>query len=398
MAHGKARGRITAIITVCRGAGPQDVVVQLPSPCCFKRRFSRKRRLAPPSFFPVRSVWTLALNSALTVPPAYDAGPRLLQHRRRPARRLRPRYRASSCGSSWPRALSQPAAGDGLVFLAEPEAITAVRQTDGGVAWRFPFRRAPRRAARVGQRMADRRRTCPARSWLFARPTVASIWRHDIGAEVHAQPALAADRVYVPSADGRARRSQGRYRARRCGNIGSAGPSMTSSRSRTACLWAATTTSSIQSTRKAASILWRWRTGGDIVGRAAFDDKHVYFVVARQSAAGLDRKSGAQLWKRSLSTRPTSGPLLAGTTILVSGREAALRAFASKDGAPGTDVKTDGTVASPPAIVPVPGAPDPFLIYVTTDLARGATVTASTRSIDPPVSPTIAPLPNPTKP
>jgi hypothetical protein len=348
-----------------------------------------------PSFFPVRSVWTLALNSALTVPPAYDQGRGFfsIDDDRLVA------YDLLSGQQLWlvtAKALSQPAAGDGLVFLAEPEAITAVRQTDGGVAWRLPF---PERLAAP---------LAWDNGWLIASNVSGSvvafraldgrlIWRHDIGAEVHAQPALAADRVYVPSADGRLvalKVDSGSVLWEH--RLGGPVDDILALDDR---LFVGSDDNFFYAIdADNGAILWRWRTGGDIVGRAAFDEKHVYFVSLDNLLRGMDRRSGAQLWKRALSTRPTSGPLLAGTTILVSGREATLRAFASKDGAPGTDVKTDGTVAAPPAVVPVPGSPDPFLIYVTTDLARGATVTASTRSIDPPVSATLAPLPNPTKP
>jgi PQQ-like domain len=112
---------------------------------------------------------------------------------------------------------------------------------------------------------------------------------------------------------------------------------------------------------------------------------------------GLDRRSGAQLWKRALPMRPTSGPILAGTTLLISGLESTIHAFDAKDGRSGTDVKADNVIIAPPAVVRAPSIPDPLLIYVTTDLSNAATVTASTHSLDPPVSP-LAPLPNATRP
>jgi outer membrane protein assembly factor BamB len=350
---------------------------------------------APASFFPVHKLWTLALNSAITVPPTYDQGRGFfsIEGDRLVA------YDLASGAQLWlvtASPQSQPAAGDGLLFLAQSDAITAIRQADGTVAWHQDF------AGRLAAPLAW------DNGWLIASGLAGSvvafraadgrlIWRRDIGTEVHAQPALAADRVYVPGADGRVvalKVDTGSVLWEH--RLGGPANDILALEDR---LFVGSDDNFFYAIdAKDGERLWRWQTGGDVVGRAAIDEKHVYFVSLDNLLRGMDRKSGAQLWKRALPSRPASGPLLAGTTLLVSGREAALRIFATKDGAPGTDVTADGIIAAPPAIVPVAASADPYLIYVTTDLAKGATVTASTRSIDPAIVPTISPLPNPTKP
>lgn len=80
--------------------------------------------------------------------------------------------------------------------------------------------------------------------------------------------------------------------------------------------------------------LWRWRTGGDPIGSASADDRRVYFSSLDTIVRALDRRHGAQQWRRPLPWRPRSGPLLAGSTVLVSGVALDLRGFAAATGTP----------------------------------------------------------------
>jgi hypothetical protein len=90
------------------------------------------------ALFPVRAIWTLDLNNAITAPPAYDGArgffsieqDRLVAYDLVAGRRL------------WTiaaQAQSRPAAGEDLIFLPEPELVRAVRQADGSLAWRAPM-------------------------------------------------------------------------------------------------------------------------------------------------------------------------------------------------------------------------------------------------------------------
>ena len=92
----------------------------------------------PVALVPVRSVWTLALNNQLTLPPAYDATRAYfsIEHDRLVA------YDIASGAQMWlvdMQAVFQPAAGDDLVFLAAADALVALRVADGSEAWRTPL-------------------------------------------------------------------------------------------------------------------------------------------------------------------------------------------------------------------------------------------------------------------
>jgi outer membrane protein assembly factor BamB len=99
---------------------------------------------------------------------------------------------------------------------------------------------------------------------------------------------------------------------------------------------------------------WRWRTGGDVVGKAASDGRRVYFTSLDAMLRALDRRHGDLKWQRPLASRAVGGPVLAGTALILAGVSPELRAFRTSDG---------GNTAS----APVPGRPlhGPFLAQAT---------------------------------
>jgi outer membrane protein assembly factor BamB len=291
---------------------------------------------------------------------------------------------------------SAPAAGEGLIFLAEPGAIVAVRESDGGVQWHLPY---------------EERLAVPLvwdNGWLIAAGTSGNvvgfrgtdghqIWRRAIGAQVHAPPALAADLVYVPAADGRLIALRVDTGAPVWEHRLGGPPNDILALDDRVYVGSDDNYFYCVSATK-GDILWRWATGADVIGKPAIDAQHVYFVSLDNVLRSLDRKSGAQVWKRALTMRPTAGPLLAGNAVIVTGIAPAPRAFLTKDGSPAPDLPAAGVVAAPPRIVAVPTEANPFLIVMTTDIAKGSTVTAMTRSLDPAVLPSLSPLPNPVMP
>ena len=86
---------------------------------------------------------------------------------------------------------------------------------------------------------------------------------------------------------------------------------------------------------------------------------------------------------------------MAGRTVVVAGEAPApaLRGYNTSDGAAAGEIPVTGEVAAPPYAFVNAATRLPSLLYVTKDLAKGATATLVTRSLDPPTG-QIAPLPN----
>ena len=348
--------------------------------------------MEPLSLFPVRTLWTLALNNALIGPPGFDGarGYFPIEGERLVAYDL---VRGEQLWIVQAPTIAQPVSGDGLVFYVEPDAIVALRAQDGSQAWRRPLLEPL--AVRIVW----------GNGWLIASTVSGSIlafraldgdliWTRNVGARVSAPPSLAADRMYVPLADRRIVALQVQdgqpVWERRLGGVPSDGLALDdrvyfgSDDNFLYCL----------KTDK-GQIDWRWRTGADVAGTPVVDEARVYFVSLDNVLRGLNRKSGAQQWKRALPMRPKSGPLLVANALLVRGIAPTLRAYLALDGAPAGEVTLSGELVSPPHLVA--GTLLPTLIVVTGDLVKGATVTALIRAIEPPILP-LAPLPNPTMP
>jgi outer membrane protein assembly factor BamB len=340
--------------------------------------------------FPALPVWNEPLDRVITTTPAFDGARAFFADENHrvfafDVQRGVPDWSASGTP------VSPPATGDGLLFLAEAASITALRQVDGSVAWRLPF---PVQLAvpltwdngwLIG---ADRSGT------VFAlRATDGElIWRQDLSVPVHASPALAADRVYVALEDGRVVSldvSTGAKQWER--RLGGAPNDMLALDDRVFvgsddnflyCLLART-----------GEVAWRWRTGGDVIGVPVADDHHVYFVSLDNVLRGLDRRSGAQRWKRALAVRPTRGPVRAGDLLLVTGLTPRVYAYAMKDGAAAGEIASPGELAAAPFITALRGLPQ--VVLVARDIAKGARVLALRRTVEPPMNTPLPVLPNP---
>lgn len=339
---------------------------------------------------PIQTVWTLPLKNPLAASPAYDktlaffpiAGDRVAA------------YDLSSGAQTWivsARPQLDPVAGDGLLFLIEPDALTALRVGDGSVAWQLPF--------------AEMLAVHPVwdNGWLVAATQAGSIlaframdgqliWSRDIGSPAHALPALAADRLYVPTSDSRVvalRIDNGTPVWER--RLGGPPNEILALDDR---LYVGSKDNYFYSLMtKDGRIDWRWRAGGDVIGLPLADGNRVYFVALDNVLRALNRVSGGQQWMRALPLRPTSGPTRAGTTIVVTGLAPALRAFNAADGVAAGEIPAAPEVAAPPYVFDDPTSGLPQLLYLTRDLAAGATATLVTRSFEPTIAP-VGPLPN----
>src|SRR3954471_7409453 len=349
-----------------------------------------------PPLMPVELVWTLALNNALAAAPAYEGtqaffsieGDRLVA------------YDLLTGTQQWlidARPVTDPVAGGGLIFLREADTLKALRAADGSLAWELPF--------------AERLAVHPVwdNGWLIValaggetrgyRATDGQlIWSRDLQSPAHALPALAADRVYVPTTNGRIvalRVESGEPIWER--RLGGAGNDILALDER---IYAGADNFFYCVMAEDGRVDWRWRTGGDVIGRPVADDRYVYFVALDNVLRALSLISGGQQWMRPLPMRPAWGAIKAGATLVVGGQTPPLRAFNMKDGMQAgsltaTGLAADAEAAAPPHVIDHPLRCIPMLLMLFRDTAKGASAALVAHSLEPVLIDKVAPLPNP---
>jgi outer membrane protein assembly factor BamB len=344
----------------------------------------------PLQLFPVAPLWTLALNNGLTAAPAFDdtrgffplEGGQLAAYDLVGRRLL------------WIAPVQtavEPIAGDGLVFVVAPEFLVAFHVEDGTVAWKTPF--------------AETLAVPPAFTgeWLVTATTTGDIvarrardgavaWQQHLDAPAHARPEIVGKRIYVPTSDGLVIALDSSTGAslwdRR---LGKPGNEILATDQRLYlgsedryfyCLNAIT-----------GAVEWRWPTGANVIGRPVVDEQTVYFVSLDNVLRALNLSSGVQRWKSALPVRPSTGPVKWSQTLVVAGTTPGLKAYNAKDGKPAGQATTASELSAPPYLFTETSSPFPVVLAVTSDITGRATVTASTRTVEPTIVP-IAPLPN----
>jgi len=365
------------------------IAAQSRCPSVATKLIARSRSADPPPLFPAGTLWTLALNQRLTIPPAYAEshayfaieGDQLAA------------YELGTGAQEWivtARPQLEPATGEGLLFIVEPGLLKALRTTDGGTVWERPI---------PGDLVA---RPVWDNGWLILATREGEIlalrahdgyliWRRDLGSQAHAPPSLAADRVYVTVDDGRLVALRVDTGAlvweRRLGGPATGVLALDDH------IYAGSIDNFFYSLNADdGKVDWRWRTGADLIGVPVVDERNVYFVSLDNVLRALGRNNGVQQWVRLLPLRPTRGPLRAGASLVVTGTAPTLRAYNIKDGTPAGDMATGGELAGAPYVVP--DSPLPQLLFVTRDIAKGASATLIVHRIEPTPTPP-APLPNP---
>lgn len=340
---------------------------------------------------PVEPVWTLALNARATAEPAFDAARAYfaIDNDRLVA------YEIASGEQAW--RISTPVrsaltVGDGLLFFATSDAFVARHAEDGSPAWRAPLTETivGRAAWSAGTLVIG----TESGAVIAAGATDGRVlWRRDLSAPVHATPAPAGGRVYISMTDGRIVALDAATGAPVWEQHVGGSPNEILVRGDR--LFAGSTDQFIYCLMaNDGRIDWRWRTGGDVIGRPAADEQRVYFVSLDNIVRAMHPVSGAQIWFRPLPFRPAWGAVRAGSTVVVAGQTSGLRAFAVKDGVASGTIDAGGEVAAPMHVLQDPASDLPMLIVVTRDIAKGAATRLVTRGIEPALLPAVAPLPN----
>lgn len=93
---------------------------------------------------------------------------------------------------------------------------------------------------------------------------------------------------------------------------------------------------------------WRYPTGSALLGRPAADKARVFVVGLDNMVRGFDRRTGAA-WRARTPYRPTTGPVVVGSSVVVPGTETELRAFDAASGRQNGQIKLEERPAVPPA-------------------------------------------------
>jgi outer membrane protein assembly factor BamB len=346
----------------------------------------------PYSPFPSRTHWSLELNNAITARPAFDqaAGYFAIEGERIAA------YDLTAGTLRWlvsaaPR--SALAAGAGLLFVDQSDQLTALRGEDGSMAWSIPFADT----LAVPLVVADGWLLACTNDAVFAyRASDGSLaWRREI-AGVRAAPAVLGDRVFLSTADSRVlalRVADGEmvWGRKVGGQPNDILPLETQ-------LFVGSTNNYLYCLNTVdGAIEWTKQTGADVIHRPVADADNVYFVSLDNVLRALNRGHGVQQWMRPLPFRPAWPPLIALDAVVVAGLSLPPRAYFLKTGAPAEALTTDktGEIAAPLHAFSSPVALGPVIILVIRSTAV-ATVTATSRTIEPAPTLGITPLPTTT--
>ena len=95
---------------------------------------------------------------------------------------------------------------------------------------------------------------------------------------------------------------------------------------------------------------WRRFVGALVMGRAAADDRHVYFAALDNAVRAVDRGHGALKWRKGLPYRPAAGPVVLGGHVLVPGPVESMPSFKARTGEPGGSIKFPASLAALPLL------------------------------------------------
>ena len=278
--------------------------------------------------FPLEAKWSATLPSPPEFEPAFDANRIYLGLKTKQLVALLIKDGTTSWSVECPMSAA-PAAGSGLVYTGSEDLIEARSETDGSTQWRRPVK------GRIVSIHWDG-------GWLFAQTEPGPLlvlrasdgevlWQKDFGSPLHAAPAAAADRLYLPLKDGRVialTLQSGEEVWTQKFEEPASGILPVGNR-----VYVGARDKQFRSLKaEDGDRGWQFPTGADILGVPVLDSRRVYFIALDNVLRGHNRNNGDMEWKKVLPVRPFTGPLLSGNTLIVSGVAARLHAYNATDG------------------------------------------------------------------
>jgi len=287
--------------------------------------------------------WSVPISASPVAPPVVDSD-RILVVLQSGAVEA---HRASDGTTLWKVELRSelPLAADGdRVYVAAGEAIHALKATDGTPEWLAPTGNvtAPL-VAHAGWVIAATQKALTA----YRAADGTKVWSRELGNQ-RETATIEGDNLYVPLEDGRLvaldlRSGEEKWARHLTGPLSEvlALPDRVYVRSADKHLYCYRASDGERD--------WRVLFGAVMRGRPAADDKRIYVTSMDNTVRAYRRSNGELLWHPAVPFRPTTGPELIESAVIVSGGEAELKAFDAATGKPVGQVTLEEPLAMPPA-------------------------------------------------
>jgi outer membrane protein assembly factor BamB len=96
---------------------------------------------------------------------------------------------------------------------------------------------------------------------------------------------------------------------------------------------------------------WTWKVGADIDSPGVIREHRVLFAAYDAVLYALNRRNGNLVWRAPLPSRPISGPLLSGSTVLVACHESDVIGFDLKTGKAVGNLRASAGIATTPLLL-----------------------------------------------
>ena len=258
-------------------------------------------------------------------------------------------HRLSDGGFVWQKELQsaqQLAADATMVFVPSGEAIHALRLTDGAVAWTAPAGTLTAPLLVQGGWVIA---TSAGKLMALRAADGTAVWTIDAPPPQSDAAAISGDTLFVPSTDGivRARSLEtgaNIWQHRLRGQPGEpvvAGDSVLVGASDKVLYKLSATTGDEK---------WSYPVRASIRGRVATDGERVFVTALDNMVRALDLESGALKWQIGLPYRPLTGPVVAGSTVFITGPGTDIEMRRALDGVSAGAIKFPARLAVPPGM------------------------------------------------
>lgn len=298
--------------------------------------------LAPTETLPSAARWTVPIAASPAAPPVTDGEQIFVVLQSG----VVASHRVSDGTLAWQASLrsnQSVAAEGGRIYVAATEAIHALKAADGSPAWIAPSGTvtAPL-LAHEGWLIAATASGLTA----FRTADGSKVWTRETSAQ-HTRPTIEGDNLYVPLDDGHLLALDLRTGANRWVKHFTGAASEVLAFSDRIYVGSADKWFYCFDAGDGA-LEWKTRLGAVLRGRPAADDRHVFVTSMDNTLRAYDR-SGALRWHPSVPYRPTTGPVIVASSVVVPGNASELHAFEAATGKPAGKITLEEKLGMPPA-------------------------------------------------